>query len=184
MSYIFSMSTLAVSHSSYMLKCKHFLSVSSYTNCFQSNGSVPQETQIQPIPDRTYLFLFSPTKKKSLFLHCYLFIILIIIRARNLGVIVDSSLLNLISILKMFFSLFFLLSLDFIPLLHVFSQFLNLVSYLAYFLAWLPFNLHTIYREILQKYKFANNTVALKILPWFHTAFRKKSKFFSLTHNL
>lgn len=139
--------------------------------------------QIQPIPDRTNCS-YSHPPKKSLFQYCYLFIILIITRARNLGVIVDSSLLNLISILKMFFSLFFLLSLDFVPLLHVFSQFLNLVSYLAYFLAWLPFNLHTIYREILQKYKFANNTVALKILPWFHTAFRKKSKFFSLTHNL
>lgn len=130
--------------------------------------------------------LFSPARKNLFsYIPMYCFIILIIIWARNLGVTVDSSLLNLILILKMFLSLFFLLSLDFIPLLHVFCQFLNLVKLWSSFIwpiSWpgFPVYLYTIYMEILQKYKFDNNTVALKIHPWLHAAFRKKPKFFSL----
>lgn len=111
------------------------------------------------------LLILTHQKKNSVFLYCYLFIILIIIQARNLRVMVDSSLLNLISILKMLLSLFFLLALDFVPLLQVFCPFLNLVSYLAYFLAWLPFNLYTIYKKF---YKNTNLIIILWHLKFFH----------------
>lgn len=108
--------------------------------------------------------LFSPTEKNLFsYIPMYCFIILIIIWARNLGVTVDSSLLNLILILKMFLSLFFLLSLDFVLLLHVVCQFLNLVklwSSLIWPISW-PGSLFIF---ILFTWKFYKNTNLIIIL--------------------